>query len=48
LMTEFYRVLLHNNSLSFAEALRSAKLKLIQNPDYSAPYFWAPFVLIGR
>jgi CHAT domain-containing protein len=28
-------------------ALRSAKLKLLEHPQHSRPYYWAPFVLIG-
>jgi len=30
---------------SAAEALRAAKLKLLQNPKYAHPYFWGPFLL---
>ena len=34
---------------SKAEALRDAKQHLMQsNPDYAKPYYWAPFILIGR
>jgi CHAT domain-containing protein len=30
-----------------AEALRRAKLQLIQQNRYAHPYYWAPFVLVG-
>lgn len=31
-----------------AQALRIAQEKMILNPRYSHPYFWAPFLLIGN
>lgn len=50
LMIDFYRNLREHDGaaqpLSKAEALRQAKLKAIRQG--SAPFFWAPFVLIGR
>jgi CHAT domain-containing protein len=46
LMVKFYQEL--NRSQDKAEALRQAKLKLIQNSRYAAPYYWAPFILIGE
>ena len=47
LMTDFYRQLLKQAVPNFREALQQAKLAMIENKKYSAPYFWAPFVLIG-
>lgn len=32
---------------SFAASLHQAKLKVRRDPRWSAPYFWAPFVLLG-
>ena len=32
---------------TFADDLRAAKLNLIKSTDYSEPYYWAPFILIG-
>jgi len=32
---------------SIAAALRAAQLKLKSNPDFSHPFFWAPFQLVG-
>jgi len=31
-----------------AAALRSAKLKMMQDPRWSEPYYWAGFVLQGE
>jgi CHAT domain-containing protein len=47
LMQEFYRQLT-TDRVSKSEALRQAQLKLLQNPLYKHPYFWAPFVLVGN
>ncbi len=47
LMTDFYKRLLEQPQPDFREALQRAKLNMIQNKKYSAPYYWAPFVLIG-
>jgi CHAT domain-containing protein len=46
LMVEFYRQLLATGDK--ADALRQAKLALLDSPQYSHPHYWAPFVLIGR
>jgi CHAT domain-containing protein/tetratricopeptide (TPR) repeat protein len=46
LMVHFYRHLLAFGDR--AEALRQAKLDLLDDSPYSHPYFWAPFILIGR
>ncbi|RCJ37419.1 hypothetical protein A6770_40135 [Nostoc minutum NIES-26] len=45
LMQEFYKGL--KNGLTKAEALRHAQLSLSSNPQYTHPYFWAGFVLVG-
>ncbi|SMG15880.1 CHAT domain-containing protein [Marivirga sericea] len=47
LMQSFYRGQFENEVHSFSNGLREAKLAMI-NSDYSAPYFWAPFVLWGK
>ena len=47
LMTEFYNALLHEG-MPTAAALRSAKLKMMQDKRWGAPYYWAGFVLQGE
>jgi CHAT domain-containing protein len=47
LMKYFYEHLLGGENVSPASALRSAQLALRRNPRWSAPYFWAGFVLHG-
>lgn len=48
LMRDFYKNYLQNNPEDFSKALREAKLKMMQGEQYAAPYFWAPFVLVGQ
>ncbi|HEV8169064.1 MAG TPA: CHAT domain-containing protein [Pyrinomonadaceae bacterium] len=48
LMTDFYRRLLSaNEGATSSSALRGAQLALISGKKYSAPFYWAPFVLVG-
>ncbi len=47
LMQDFYSTLLVNPTRLFCNDLKTAKQKLIQEGTYAAPYYWAPFVLIG-
>ena len=49
LMIAFHRALLdpHAQSRPVSSALRTAKLKMIRSAEYSHPFYWAPFVLIG-
>lgn len=47
LMKSFYGEMLGQANENFAEALRTAKLKLINESKFAAPFYWAPFVLIG-
>lgn len=46
-MTRFYQILLQNQGRTFTTGLREAKLKMIEQDTYAAPYYWAPFILIG-
>lgn len=49
LMIDFYNNHLYSSSFNtFSGALRKAKLKLISDPQFSRPYYWAPFILIGE
>ncbi len=47
LMTDFYTQLLGANNHDFSGALRAAKRDMILKKTYAAPYYWAPFVIIG-
>ncbi|HEY9691078.1 MAG TPA: CHAT domain-containing protein [Oculatellaceae cyanobacterium] len=46
LMTEFYREL--DASVTKAEALRRAQLRLLKDPALNHPYYWAPYVMVGN
>lgn len=47
LMVDFYDKML--GGMSKPEALRAAKLQMIRrHPEYAKPYYWAPFILVGR
>lgn len=47
LMAEFYQELIQPQ-VTKSQALRQAQLKLLQQPEYQDPYYWAPFVLVGN
>jgi CHAT domain-containing protein len=47
LMTDFYRRLLAADDTSPPGALRQAQMSMITGKKYSAPFYWAPFVLVG-
>ncbi|HEX5708336.1 MAG TPA: CHAT domain-containing protein [Pyrinomonadaceae bacterium] len=47
LMTDFYRRLLSKDKPAPTAALRDARTKMIDDGKYSAPFHWAPFVLVG-
>ena len=52
LMTDFYKRLLvspanTSASVSASAAMRDAQLAMIAGKKYSAPFYWAPFVLVG-
>jgi CHAT domain-containing protein len=48
LMTDFYkRLLTSGEGTTSSSALRGAQLAMISGKKYSAPFFWAPFVLVG-
>ena len=48
LMINFYNSLLKNKAEDYAAALRESKMKLIADSRYAHPYYWAPFILIGK
>ena len=52
LMTDFYKRLLSpaspaNSAVAPSTAMRDAQLAMIAGKKYSAPFYWAPFVLVG-
>jgi CHAT domain-containing protein len=48
-MVDFYKNSLKNRrQLSYSEALHNAKLKMISEGKYAHPFFWSPFILIGK
>ena len=48
LMTGFYRYLLEGEGATAPAALRAAQIDMIKGKRLSAPYYWAPFVLVGN
>lgn len=46
MMTEFYKNTLDGQS--YSTALRTAKLKMLENPATAVPDIWAAFLLVGR
>lgn len=44
---EFYRQL-QQPSVSKAQALQRAQIKILDIPQFSHPFFWSPFLLIGN
>jgi CHAT domain-containing protein/lipopolysaccharide biosynthesis regulator YciM len=49
LMVDFYKnSLASKGQQSHSEALRNAKLKMINEGKYAQPFFWSPFILIGK
>lgn len=47
LMKTFYKTLQEQRQLTKAEALREAQLTLLRSPEYSHPFYWSPFILVG-
>jgi CHAT domain-containing protein len=53
LMTDFYRRYLGSGAanrtpVAAPAAMREAQLAMIEGKKYSAPFYWAPFVLVGE
>lgn len=47
LMTGFYQNVLQSPTPSYRKSLQQVKTKMIADKKYKAPFYWAPFVLIG-
>lgn len=45
-ITQFYNQLVTGKTT--AEVLRLAQLKLLEDPKYNRPLYWAPYVLVGN
>jgi len=46
-MTDFYKNLLGGSTPAPSDALRRARLQMIEGKRFSTPFYWAPFVLVG-
>jgi CHAT domain-containing protein len=47
LMTSFYKRMLTGQGAPAASAMRQAQMDMIAGKKYAAPFYWAPFVLVG-
>ena len=47
LMIDFYKNLLEEKQ-DFSQALQQAKLKMIDEGKHAHPFYWSPFILIGK
>ena len=47
LMVNFYQNIIQNNK-NHTLALQQAKTSLLNSENFSAPYFWAAFILVGN
>jgi len=48
LMEEFYSKLKNDPTATKARALQLAQLKLLHNPRFEHPGYWAPYILVGN
>jgi CHAT domain-containing protein/tetratricopeptide (TPR) repeat protein len=48
LMTDFYKRLLATPDASPTASMRAAQVAMIDGKKYAAPFYWAPFVLVGE
>jgi CHAT domain-containing protein/tetratricopeptide (TPR) repeat protein len=48
LMTDFYKRLLATPDASPSASMRAAQVAMITGKKYAAPFYWAPFILVGE
>jgi len=48
LITEFYRQLLDHPTMTKAQALQAAQIKLLTDRRYRHPCYWSPYLMIGN
>ncbi|MBD2776906.1 CHAT domain-containing protein [Iningainema tapete] len=48
IVTDFYSKLLSERNVTKAQALQAAQTALIEDKQYSHPYYWSGFILIGN
>jgi CHAT domain-containing protein len=48
LVSDFYTQLHNHPDISKAKALQTAQLKLLTDPRYAHPCYWAPYLIIGN
>ncbi len=49
LMVDFYKSFLNDKKIkNYGKHLRNAKIKMIKEEKFAHPFFWSPFILIGK
>ena len=48
LMTDFYKRMFSGQGMAPGAAMQAAQQSMIAGKKYSAPFYWAPFVLVGE
>jgi CHAT domain-containing protein len=48
LMTDFYKRMFTGQGMAPGAAMQAAQQNMIAGKKYSAPFYWAPFVLVGE
>ena len=47
-MVDFYTRMLRHRENDLQASLNAAKRQMIKSTEYAAPYYWSPFILIGK
>ncbi|MGK7890757.1 MAG: CHAT domain-containing protein, partial [Leptolyngbyaceae cyanobacterium] len=48
MMTEFYQQLAEFPTISRAQPLQRAQMKLREHPDFKHPSYWSPYIMVGN